>query len=172
MKTTVVPAQITTVEDKVAGNLSFTQLLLLMVPVFLNGALFAAIPPIMKLSPLKMLIGLVLALLCMALAIRIKGKILLTWVSVIARYNLRPRLYVFNKNDTYLRPGHQALEQPSEPDDQQQAEESGNVPFALIPTPEMVRLESAVADPRSKFHFKATKGGLRVYIREVKEEGA
>jgi hypothetical protein len=39
----------------------------------------------------------------------------------------------------------------------------------IIPTPEMVRLHSAVSDPRSRFQFKVTKGGLRVHISEVKD---
>ena len=38
-----------------------------------------------------------------------------------------------------------------------------------LPLTELIRLEDAVSDPRAKFHFKATKkGGLRVYIQEIK----
>ena len=40
MRTTVVPAQVTTVEDKIAGNLGLSQLLLLTLPVFGGSALF------------------------------------------------------------------------------------------------------------------------------------
>lgn len=170
MKTTIVPAQITTVEDKVAGNLSFTQLLLMTIPVFLDGALFVLFPPLFKLTPLKLTIGVVLAVVCMLLSIRIKGKILLTWIAVITRYNVRPRHYIFNKNDLHLRDYEQKSNQ-SVISQKQRVTKAPETPKPLpIPTPEMVRLESAVTDPRSKFHFKATKGGLRVYIREVKEE--
>jgi hypothetical protein len=41
MKTTIVPAQVTTVEDRITARLTFTQLLLLVTPVFLSGAMFA-----------------------------------------------------------------------------------------------------------------------------------
>jgi hypothetical protein len=36
MKTTIIPAQITTVEDKIAGNLSFAQILLFLAALFLG----------------------------------------------------------------------------------------------------------------------------------------
>jgi len=170
MKTTIVPAQVTTVEDKIAGNLSFTQLLLLTTPVFLDGALFVIMPPLFKLTPLKLSLGIILAFMFMMLAIRIKGKLLIQWIAVIARYRLRPRFYLFNKNDLYLRNNQlKPIPQPiaEKPEDVELTEYL--VP-SFIPTPEMVRLETAVADPRAKFHLRTEKGALRVYIHEVKEE--
>ena len=169
MKTTIVPAQITTVEDKVAGNLGFTQLLLLTTPVFLDGALFVLLPPFLKVTAFKLVICAILALLCMSLAIRIKGTILLNWVMIISRYNVRPRMYIFNKNDSYLRSNHD-IDESSEKKAQEVISDTSDEPV-LIPTFELVRLETAVSDPRAKFHFKTTrKGALRVYIHEVKKE--
>lgn len=167
MKTTTVPAQITTVEDKVAGNLSFTQLLLFTTPVFLSGAIFALIPPFMNLNAFKLVVCIFVALVFMLLAVRIKGKILLSWVSVIGRYNYRPRYYVFNKNDSYHRTKKQAT---VELDDVVVATDTVQVRMpTLIPIPEIVRLETALSDPRAKFHFKTTKkGDLRVVIQEIK----
>ena len=40
MKMTVVPAQVTTVEDRIIGNLGFSQILLLIVPVFAAAGIF------------------------------------------------------------------------------------------------------------------------------------
>ena len=51
----------------------------------------------------KIVVIVCFAVLCGTLAIRIKGKILLLWVVVILRYNLRPRFYVFNRNNEHLR---------------------------------------------------------------------
>ena len=39
----------------------------------------------------------------MVLAIRIRGKIILEWLSVLIVYRLRPKIYVFNKNSLYER---------------------------------------------------------------------
>lgn len=170
MKTTVVPAQITTVEDKVAGNLSFTQLLLLVLPVFVIGAIFALLPPLFNFSLLKLATSIVVAVLCMSLAIRIKGKILMSWIAVITKYRLRPMYYLFNKNEAHLRTHVSQLE--PEPETKQQLETDGEkLAPALISTQELVRLQTAVDDPRANFHFKVRKGGLRVHIREVKKEG-
>ena len=169
MKTTIVPAQVTTVEDKIAGNLNFTQLLLLTTPVFLSGALFAFLPPFMSFKSYKLVICVLMALVCMALAIRVKGKILLLWISIIGRYNLRPRYYIFNKNDSHLRTAPDK-KQSVVPEAVVKTVDTDEREFKRdIPLTEMVRLEDAVADPRAKFHFKTTKkGGLRVFISEVK----
>ena len=44
---TVVPAQVTTVEDRIIGNLGFSQILLLIVPVFASAFIFGLFPPFM-----------------------------------------------------------------------------------------------------------------------------
>lgn len=170
MKTTVVPAQVTTVEDKVAGNLSFTQLLLLVTPVFIDGAIFTLLPPLFNFSILKLVIGIAVALMCMTLAIRIKGKILLSWIVVIATYKLRPKFYLYNKNNMYLRPSEQQMKAETEPKQQTASKYDAELLPTFISTQELVRLETAVDDPRANFHFKVRKGGLRVHIREIKEE--
>ncbi len=170
MKTAIVPAQVTTVEDKVAGNLSFTQLLLLTAPVFLDGAVIVLIPPFLKITPFKLVFAIVFAFICVSLAIRIKGRLLLQWLVILAKYRLRPGLYVYNKNDKHLRkPSNESFRQTTIPVEAR-ADKLSSPPSQLIPTSEMVRLESAVANPDARFHLKATKGGLRVYIREVKEK--
>lgn len=103
MRTTVIPAQITTVEDKIAGNLNFTQVLLLLAPVMWTGLVFTVFTPSMKLSFYKIPLILIITCICTILAIRIKGKLVLEWVMLITTFNLRPRFYLFDKNDDYVR---------------------------------------------------------------------
>ena len=98
MKTTVVPAQVTTVEDRIMGNLGLSQILLIILPVFIGAGLYALLPPNMVGSLYKYLIITVVSLVSFILAIRIRGKIVLLWILTIARYNLRPKYYIFNKN--------------------------------------------------------------------------
>lgn len=169
MKTTVVPAQVTTVEDKVAGNLSFTQLLLLVTPVFIIGAIFALLPPLFDFSLLKLVISIIVAIVCMSLAIRIKGKILLSWVAIITKYRSRPMHYLYNKNDMHLRKSEQQTEEATETKSKDTEEAVTFIP-SFISTKELVRLETAIEDTRANFHFKVRKGGLRVHIREIKKE--
>src|SRR5258708_18652430 len=98
MKVTVVPAQVTTIEDRIAGNLGLSQLLLLIAPVFGSSAIYMILPPNMQSAPYKLVLIATLVFVGCLLAIRIKGKILLFWLAIIFRYNLRPKYYVFNKN--------------------------------------------------------------------------
>jgi len=169
MKTTMVPAQVTTVEDKIAGSLSLSQLLLLCAPVFIDCGIYVVFPPFLKLTLLKAFVSFLIILGFGALAIRIKGKIVALWLVVILRYRLRPRYYIFNKNEAYLRdPLFQAPVQTEVAKSKHKLAK----PKALLPKlaiPEMVRLETVIADPRAKLKFRADrKRGLRVFITEVK----
>ena len=103
MRTTVIPAQITTVEDKIAGNLSFTQIFILMIPVFISTIIYIALIPIMQLAIYKVILMAIALITCTILAFRFKGKIVLNWLIILATYNLRPKYYVFNKNDVFQR---------------------------------------------------------------------
>ena len=103
MRTTIIPAQITTVEDKIAGSLNMTQILILMFPVLWTAAIYTLVYPSMKLASYKLiLIGLV-TLISLILVIRIKDKIVAEWLGVVLKYHFRPKYWLFNKNDTTSR---------------------------------------------------------------------
>jgi putative ribosome biogenesis GTPase RsgA len=99
MRTTIIPAQITTVEDKIAGNLNFTQLILLVIPLIINCLVYTLLPERMHLNQYKIVLMLTSFFIFAVLAFRIKGKILINWLILIVQYNLRPKYYIFNKND-------------------------------------------------------------------------
>jgi hypothetical protein len=103
MRTTIVPAQITTVEDKIAGNLTLTQILLLLAPIFLACILYIVLPPKLNFAVYKLLLIVASTVIFSILAIRIKGYLVLYWIVILLRYNSRPRYYLFNKNELYLR---------------------------------------------------------------------
>lgn len=169
MKTAIVPAQITTVEDKVAGNLSLSQLLLLAAPVFIGSAIYIILPPSLGAAIYKLVIVTIIAVVFGLLAIRVKGRILLLWAITIARYNMRPRHYIFDKNDMHLRPTSEGQVEHN-PSPEQSAATVPTFPEAPpLNTGETVRLEGIIANPEAKLHFKINKkGGLSVRITEVK----
>ncbi len=168
MKTSVVPAQVTTVEDKIAGNLNLTQLLLLAAPIFISSGLYVVFPPLLRLTAIKLSLCALIFAVFAALAIRLRGKLLLTWLVLILRYRLRPRYYVFDKNDPHLRTTAE-LPQPALEDKRQKRTAPERLPVFALPTPKLVRIESAIADPRAKLNFIANrKGGLDVRITEIK----
>lgn len=167
MKTTVVPAQITTVEDKIAGNLNFTQLLLLIAPIFLGGAIYAFMPPVISYTFLKTVVIVLLAIVCITLAIRIKGRLVLEWIGIKSRYNIRPKIYIYDKNDIYLRKTDK-----EETASQMKTKTVRKTKPKFEPAtklPKLVQIEHMITDPKADFHFKANrKGGLSVHIKEVK----
>ena len=166
MKTTTVPAQITTVEDRFAGGLSLTQLLLLVTPVFISGAIYLLFPPFLKISIIKVIISLVIFVCFGILAIRIRGKIIVIWLSLVLRYRNRPRYYLFDKNTTYGRKVN--LEIEDEEASEVAIEEKISRPLLKLATQDLVRLESVIADPRSNFNLKRSKNGaLSVNITEI-----
>ncbi len=103
MRSTIIPAQITTVEDKIAGSLTFTQIMLFMLPVIWFGAVYVLISPTMHMSLIKAPLVTVVTVFSLLLALRVKGKLVLEWLTLIATFNICPKYYVFNKNSSYQR---------------------------------------------------------------------
>ncbi|NCS98077.1 MAG: PrgI family protein [Candidatus Pacebacteria bacterium] len=98
MRSRVIPAQITTVEDKIAGDFSLTQIMLLLLPVLIASFIYAILPPSMSFVLYKLILASIFAIASITLAIRVKGRIIASWLVVLIRYNIRPKYYVFNKN--------------------------------------------------------------------------
>lgn len=169
MKVTVVPAQVTTVEDRVAGNLSFSQLILFAIPVFGGSLLYAILPPFMGASVYKIVFIAIFALICTILAIRIKGKIVLLWLITLLRYRLRPRRYVFNKNTSVSREDYPVVPDITEISSQGPKEEN-RVAIPLLGLSEKAYLYDMLNDPIGRLRFDITKkGGINVSIPEAKD---
>lgn len=103
MRTTIIPAQITTVEDKVAGSLNMTQVLILMTPILWTAIVYILLMPSMKLTSLKLVLIIISTTISGILALRIKDKIVAEWLGVLLKYRLRPKYWLYNKNDTTSR---------------------------------------------------------------------
>jgi hypothetical protein len=167
MKITIVPAQVTTVEDRVAGNLGFSQLALFALPVFGGALLYAILPPSMDYCLYKIIVIAVVAIVSVILAIRIKGKIILLWVVVLLHYNLRPKLYLFNKNISCYREDYP---EPIKVPIQKHSKAKLRVQTALpkLESNEQARLYVAMDNPVSRLCFETNKkGGLNVRITEI-----
>jgi hypothetical protein len=169
MKTATVPAQITTVEDKIAGNLTLQQMVLLASPVFIDFILYALLPTMLKLNAYKLILMAIVTLASDLLAIRFKSKILLVWAITIFRYNARPRYYVFNKNDAYLRSEYSAPVSESEIHVVQDRKQDTQQNLPQLSQKDVFRLERILANPSANLSFATSKkGGLYASITEVK----
>jgi len=167
MKTTIVPAQVTTVEDKIAGNLGVSQLLLLIAPLFGGGLIFAFLPAFFGYETYKVVLTVLLGAVCGVCAIRIKGKILLWWVVIIFRYNWRPKYYLFDKNDMHMR----AVEHAGVAQDEKekaQVKRTREVQPSQLSLAELVQVEGLLANPELNLRFGTNKKGeLTVYATEI-----
>lgn len=170
MKSTVVPAQVTTVEDRIMGNLGFSQLVLIVLPVFIGAGLFVFLPPLMKGSLYKYIVIASISLVACILAIRIRNKIILLWLITILRFNLRPKYYLFDKNTSSLREEYRNAAQEA---DESKAVEDDEQAAAVIPALELyqtAQVLAAIDDPARKLRFETTKkGGLHVRLTEIQD---
>jgi len=168
MRVSIVPAQITTVEDKIAGNISVQQAMLLGVPILFGFIIALTFPPSGQFVAYKMMIVLVLFVICGSLAIRIKDRIVVQWLKLFAVYYARPLHYVYDKNSTYLRDAETIEAVVEEVVDIQPVKKSSVITSTISPK-EFVRLEQFTTDVRAGMKFEVgKKGELNVRVTEVK----
>ena len=170
MKTVVIPAQITTVEDKIAGNFNLTQIMLLMAPVFWTVLVYTVFAPRMQLTMYKVPIIFLVTLVCIALSIRIKEKVVLSWVIILLTYNLRPKYYLLDKNDSYLRTIDLPVFEKTKrnllkKEATNKLETKKAFSFSIR---DLVRLEGLLKNPSYSFSLKSQKkGGLHVVFEQA-----
>jgi len=168
MRTSNVPAQITTVEDKIAGNLTLQQMILLASPIFIDFAVYAIFPKELKLNTYKLILMLLVTGMLASLAIRIKTKTLLVWLVTITRYRLRERYYIFDKNNDYLR--GLELTSPSITDETEtnvRKKDSKKIIRELIEE-DYIKLEHILTNSSANLTFTSDrKGVLHVSFTEV-----
>ena len=170
MKMTVVPAQVTTVEDRIIGNLGFSQILLLIVPVFAAAGIFLLLPPFMGGALYKYVIMGVVALLFGLLSIRIKGKILASWLVTVLRYNLRPKYYLFNKNVTTGRDEYHGKAVAPEAKEATEKKPVKKTSLNQLDIPTTARILATIENPATNFRLETgKKGNLHVRFTEIED---
>ena len=171
MKATVVPAQITTVEDRIFANLSMSQVVLVFIVIFVAGGVFTFAEPAMEGALYKYVIMLIVGLICGILAIRIRGKIIGSWLVILTTYYLRPKYYVYDKNVTTLRETYtvKTEKQPR----QKKTKAADNEPKAAqkqLDNLATARVLTAIENPDAKFRLEAgKKGGIRVRLTKIEK---
>lgn len=171
MRSRAIPAQITTVEDKIAGSLNLTQLLLLITPCFFTTAVYVIFPPILRFSMYKVPLVILCVIICSILAVRIKGKVIFNWLFILLSYNMRPKYYLFNKNDSFLRDMQLPIieTKPRKMFKKTARQKVKNI-IPNISVNDLVRLENFIANPKYSFTLKTgRKGGLYVALEQERK---
>ena len=170
MRATAVPAQVTTVEDRIFGNLGMSQVILLFIVVVGTAAIFSLAPPAMEGAAYKYVLMGVIALVCGVLALRIKGKIIALWLVILLAYNLRPKYYLYNKNVTTLRENYtvKTEKQPKKKKKETKTKERTAYPQLDIPT--TAAILNTIENPAAKFRIETgKKGNLHVRLTEIEK---
>ncbi len=168
MRTTVIPAQITTVEDKIVGSLTLSQIFILLIPVLWTTLVFGVLPPTTHLAWYKIPLILFVLVACLILSLRIKGKVVINWLVVILQYNLRPQYYLFDKNDTYLRD----IEVVEKVVQQKPVAVKKEIAIAAkkFTIKDLKELEKFIHNPNYTFSLKPDKkGGLYVAVAQIQK---
>lgn len=168
MKTTVVPAQITSVEDRIAGNFTFAQILLFIAALLVGTSIYLLVTPRSGLSTLKTILVILQFIFFGGLAIRYQGKILAQWLSTYFRFYNRPRYYIFTKSDLT----HREIVLP-ELKQEDITSKTSEKPKTIRPTmslDEQLRVERLMGDSSLTLSLEiARKGGIDVSLTPVKE---
>ncbi len=175
MRATTIPAQITTVEDKIAGNLNITQVILLGVPIIFTAITYTVFPPIFHFSWYKLPLALLVVIICVILSLRIRGKVVINWLFVVMKYNLRPRYFVFNRNDEYLREMCLPIAEVKPKKSflpaffRRDKKMINGIPAKNFDIKDLMRLKDFINNPNYTFAFKVNeKGGINVALEQVK----
>jgi hypothetical protein len=159
MRTTVIPAQITTVEDRIAANLNLTQIVLLLASLFIATFIYATFPPKLGFSIYKIPLFIAVFLVFGILALRIKGRVVLSWFFILSAYYLRPKYYVYNKNDLTTRnigflPSHTKQKTAHTA-----VRKESNARSQKLSIADLIRMEAILANPKMSFSFRFNKKG-------------
>lgn len=168
MRVSVVPAQVTTVEDRIIGCLGFMQILILVSAILCGVGVFVMLPPMMGEAWYKY--GIIAAVLVVGsiLSIRVRGVVLAHWVGIIVRYNQRPMYYVADKNTMAYRQRDKGKDdQAHMPVHTSPGTVSRHQPVHLDASAR-AKARAVIDDPAAHIRIVTdTKGGVHVRITQV-----
>ena len=94
MRVSIVPAEMTSIQDKIIGDLNMNQVILLSTPLIFTILVYLFIPPFSKLSLLKITVCSISIISLGILSIKIDEKILLDHLKIFISFFNRPRIYL------------------------------------------------------------------------------
>jgi len=94
MRISIVPAEMTSVKDKIIGNLELKQILLLATPLIFAIFTYIAIPPFNKTNSPKIILFIVFSFISSILSINISGELVLEIIINGFKYLIRPKIHL------------------------------------------------------------------------------
>jgi hypothetical protein len=94
MRISIVPAEMTSVKDKIIGNLELKQILLLATPLIFAIFTYIAIPPFNKTNSPKIILFIIFSFISSILSINISGELVLEIIINGFKYLIRPKIHL------------------------------------------------------------------------------
>ena len=98
-----VPAEITSLENKVFGNLSLKQLIFFTAPALAIIFSFTILPTVLKYDLYKLVIAIVTGIPMAIMGIRVDKILIVERLALIVSYHIRPHRFISNKNSVESR---------------------------------------------------------------------
>jgi len=128
-----------------------------MAPLLWTAIIYILLIPSMKLTSFKLVLIIISTATSGILALRIKDKIVAEWLGVLLKYRLRPKYYLFNKNDLTNR----TLDIPELPVEQivtrktvKKISKSQNMDLDIF---DQVKLEHLINSGKVALHYQLSK---------------
>ncbi len=155
MRVSVIPAQITNVEDKITSSLSITQIIILILALLISFFIYLVIPPFLKFSLLKLIPSIILSGSISVLAIRRRDQnLVLNYLILYLSFLLRPRIYVLTPSSKYNHNPELNITKMS----------SKKVRSEIIPSSRQTDHLSELVKDSDKYVFKFNKKG-KLYVQ-------
>jgi hypothetical protein len=141
-----------------------------MVPVFWTTAVYALFAPTMHLTLYKYPLSGIVLLISLILSLRVRGTVVFNWLLILVAYRFRPKTYVFNKNDAYMRTVD-VIPIDTKPVTRKakSVNKSPSETLVQVSIGEYTQLERLIRDKRLAISYRTNgKGGLNVAFSQAR----
>ena len=120
----------------------------------------------------KLTLSAIVFLLCLILSMRIKGIVVVNWLSILIRYHLRAKYYIYNKNESHLRTLYLPTIDKEIATKKKPAKATVKTQISPIAhrVKNLVNLENIMGSEEIDFRYRiGKKGGLNVAFEQIKK---
>lgn len=94
MRISIIPAEITSVEDKIFANLNMKQVVMVVIPFIFSLLMYFLLPNFSRFNAYKIILSFCILSICLFLSIRIKSVVMLDHLLIRSSYLIRPKIYL------------------------------------------------------------------------------
>lgn len=130
--------------------------------------MYIGFPPELNFALYKIILFFVIGIFSGTLAIRIKEKMIISWLIILLRFVVRPKYFIFNKNDLtereIIREEIVPLTKKAKVYQKAEQKQTQRISFG-----QAIQFEKFINNPKASISFRfERKGGLNVSVSEIR----